>query len=313
MRICFVGAGALGCSLGGILSEAGSDVYLIDRNPAHLEALNRDGLSITESGRERTVKVKAAADVGGLDPVDLVIVLVKSFHTREAIEAAKPIIGKDTVVMSLQNGLGQEDILVDLVGRERVIAGKTYAGGVLLGPGRVLAGRVGKPTYIGELDGRVTARVEAIAAEFNRAGLDTHVSTNIAGTIWDKLLINVATGAWCAVTGAPYGVIYSTPEIKESALVAIAEAMAVAAASGVKISVKSPEEAWDKAGFGLPADFKPSMLQSLEAGQQSEVDFINGAVVRRGQRCNVATPVNRALVAVVKGIERRILKAGSSA
>jgi 2-dehydropantoate 2-reductase len=313
MRICFIGAGALGCSLGGILTEAGTEVFLIDRNVAHVEALNRDGLRITEAGQERTVKVKAALDFDGIGPVDLVIVLVKSFHTRDAVAAAASVIGPNTTVLSLQNGLGQEDIIIDLVGRERVIAGKTYAGGVLLGPGRVLAGRVGKPSYVGELDGRITPRVEAIAAEFDRAGLATSVSTNIAGTIWDKLLINVATGAWCAVTGGPYGVVFSTPEIRDSALAAIAEAMAVAAASGVRVSINSPEEVWEKAGFGLPADFKTSMLQSLEAGQQSEVDFINGAVVRQGERCNVPTPVNRTLVAVVKGIERRMLLAGGGA
>jgi 2-dehydropantoate 2-reductase len=312
MRICFIGAGALGCSLGGILSEGGSEVFLIDLNAAHVETLNRDGLRITEAGQERTVKVNAARDVKGIGPVDLVIVLVKSFHTRDAVAAAMPVIGPNTTVLSLQNGLGQEDIIIDLVGRERVIAGKTYAGGVLLGPGRVLAGRVGKPTYIGEIDGSITPRVEAIAAEFNRAGIETSVSTNIAGTIWDKLLINVATGAWCATTGGPYGVIYSTPEIRECAIAAVAEAMAVAAASGVKISVKSPEEAWEKAGFGLPPDFKPSLLQSLEAGQRSEVDFINGAVVKNGERCNVPTPVNRTLVAVVKGIERRLLGPGGA-
>jgi 2-dehydropantoate 2-reductase len=306
MRICFIGAGALGCSLGGILSEGGSEVFLIDLNTAHVETLNRDGLRITEAGQERTVKVNAAVDYKGIGPVDLVIVLVKSFHTRDAVAAAASVIGPNTTVMSLQNGLGQEEIIHEIVGRERVIAGKTYAGGVLLGPGRVLAGRVGKPTYIGEFDGRVTPRVEAIAAEFNRAGLETSVSTNIAGTIWDKLLINVATGAWCAVTGGPYGVVFSTPEIRESALAAIAEAMAVAKALGVAVTMKTPEEAWEKSGFGLPADFKTSMLQSLEAGQKSEVDFINGAVVRNGERCNIPTPVNRTLVAVVKGIERRM-------
>lgn len=313
MRICFIGAGALGCSLGGILTEGGSEVFLIDRNPTHVEVLNRDGLRITEDGKERTVKVTAALDVNGIAPVDLVIVLVKSFHTREAVAAATSVIGPETAVMSLQNGLGQEEILIDIVGRERVIAGKTYAGGVLLGPGRVLAGRIGKPTHVGEFDGKITARIQAIADEFNRAGLETHVSTNIAGTIWDKLLINVATGAWCAVTGGPYGVIFATPEIKESAIAAVGEAMAVAAANGVKVSIKTPEEAWEKAGFGLPADFKTSMLQSLEAGQRSEVDFINGAVVRQGERCNVPTPVNRTLVACVKGIERRLLGPGGGA
>jgi 2-dehydropantoate 2-reductase len=305
MRICFIGAGALGCALGGILTEAGSDVVLVARNACHVAALARDGLRITEGGQERTVPVKAATGVEGLAPVDLLVVLVKSYDTRDALMAAAPVVGPDTTILSLQNGLGQEDIIIGLFGRERVIAGKTYAGGVLLGPGHVLAGR--KPTYIGELDGSVTPRIEAIAAEFNRAGLETQVSTHIAATIWDKLLINVATGAWCAVTGAPYGVIYATPEIRECAVAAVAEAMAVAAASGVTVSIRSPEEAWEKAGAGLPADFKTSMLQSIEAGRRTEIDFINGAVVRAAEKYGVPTPVNRTLVACVKGIERRFV------
>lgn len=307
MRICFVGAGALGCSIGAALTEGGSDVHLIDRYPGHVEAMNRHGLCVCDASGERTVKVKASLDAAGIAPADLVIVLVKSYHTRAAIEAAAPIIGPHTMVMSLQNGLGHEEILADVVGRGRVLAGKTYVGGVLLGPGRVLAGTQGKLTYIGELDGAVTARVKAVAAEFSRAGLETIVSPNIVGTMWDKLLINVATGAVSAVTRLTYGALYAVPEIKACALAAVEEAMTVAAANGVVLSIATPEEAWDKAADGLPADFKTSMLQSLEAGSPTEIDFINGSVIRWGERCNVPTPVNRTLVACIKGIERGTL------
>jgi 2-dehydropantoate 2-reductase len=307
MRICFVGAGALGCSIGGVLTEGGSEVHLIDHYPAHVDAMNGRGLRIRDEVGERTVKVSAHRDAGGIGPVDLVIVLVKSFHTREAIEAAMPVVGPRTVVMSLQNGLGHEEILAEVVGREHVVAGKTYVGGVLLGPGHVLAGTRGKLTYIGELDGTVTPRVDAIAQEFGRAGLKTIVSANIVGTMWDKLLINVATGALSTITRLTYGRLYAIDEVKECALAAVGEAMAVAASAGVKLSIATAEEAWIKAADGLPADFKTSMLQSLEAGSKTEVDFINGAVVRWGERCGVATPVNRTLVACIKGIEQQAL------
>lgn len=302
MRICIIGAGALGCVLGGILTEAGSDVVLIARNAGHVQALVRDGLRITEGGRERAIDVKAATGVEGIDPVDLLVVLVKSQDTREALAVAAPVIGLDTTVLSLQNGLGSEEVLIDLVGRERVVLGRTYAGGVLLGPGHVLAGR--KPTIIGELDGCRTSRIAAIAAEFNRAGLETRVSTDISGVVWDKLLINVATGALSAITGAPYGILYADPELEACALAAVAEGIAVAEACGVTVSVASPRDAWERAGDSLPDDFKPSMLQSIEAGRASEVDFINGAVVRHGALRGVPTPVNRTLVACIKGIER---------
>lgn len=306
MKVCVLGAGALGCSIGGTLAEAGSEVYLIDVWQAHVDAINSGGLRMQDGSSERAVKVRAATDCRGIGPADLVIVLVKSFHTREAIEAAATIVGDHTVVMSLQNGLGHEDILADVVGRRRVIAGKTYVGGVLLGPGQVIASTKGKDTHIGELDGSLSERVRAIAAEFKRAGLDTVVSPNIVGTIWDKLLINVATGALSGITRLPYGGLYAVPEVRDCAFAAVAEAIAVAEASGVKLSIREPQQAWTKAAQGLPPEFKTSMLQSLEKGASTEIDFINGSVVRWGEKCNVPTPVNRSLVACIKGIEHRM-------
>jgi 2-dehydropantoate 2-reductase len=308
MKICILGAGSLGCAIGGVLAEAGSDVTLINRSKAHVDAINRIGLRMRKSESERTVKVKAATGCQGIGRADLVIVLVKSFHTQEAMHAAKPLLDDGTVVLSLQNGLGHEDILAEIAGRERVLAGKTYAGGMLLGPGHVVDGTRGKQTIIGELDGTVSERVRRIAAEFNRAGLQTTISSNIMGTIWDKLLVNVATGALSGITGLPYGQLYKVPEVRDCALAAVAEAMAVAGASGIRLSIEEPREAWLKAGEGLPAEFKASMLQSLEKGSRTEIDFINGSVVRWGEKCGVPTPVNRALVAGIKGIEYRMVQ-----
>lgn len=306
MKIYFLGAGALGCAIGGTLAAAGSDVTLIDRYQAHVDAINRDGLLMKNGETDRVVRVKAASDCRGLPPADLVIVLVKSFHTRDAIMSALPIVGEHTAVMSLQNGLGHEDILAEAVGASRVLAGKTYVGGVLLGPGRIIAGTRGKRTIIGELDGSIGKRVTAIADEFERAELPTTVSDNIIGTMWDKLLINVATGALSGITGLPYGGLYVVPEVEACAVAAVAEAMAVARAAGVKLSIDDPRDAWIMAAEGLPAEFRTSMLQSLDKGSTTEIDFINGSVVRWGARCNVPTPVNQALVAGIKGIERRL-------
>lgn len=304
MRICFVGAGALGSTLGGALARGGAAVWLIDPFRAHVEAINTHGLRLLEGGVETVVKVAActaAAEVGAV--ADLVIVLVKSYHTRDAIRAAAPIIGPQTVVMSLQNGLGHEDILSEEIGRDRVMAGKTYVGGVLLGPGHVRAGVVGKETIIGEFDGRATARAERIVEAFNRAGVRTLLTDNIMGTMWDKLFINVAGGGLTAITGLTYGGLYALPVLEACALSAVGEAIAVAQASGVTISIVDPRRAWTMASAGLPPEFKTSMLQSLQAGSLTEVDYIHGAVVRAGAACGVPTPVNATIVALVKGIE----------
>lgn len=304
MKICILGAGALGCAIGGVLSEAGNEVWLINRNAAQVEAMNSRGLVLRDAGTDRTVAVRAATTAQSAGVVELVVVLVKSFDTRQAMEAAQSLIGPATVVLSLQNGLGHEDILAEIVGRERVLAGKTYAGGTQIGLGHVLVGTRGKDTHIGELDGTVSERVHRIAQVFNAAGLDTTVSDNIMGTIWDKLLINVATGALTGITRLTYGEMYQQPDLEACGVVAVAEAMAVAEASGIRLSITDPRDAWLKAGAGLPYEFKTSMLQSLEKGSVTEVDFVNGAVVRWGAKCGVPTPVNQTLVACLKGVER---------
>lgn len=308
MKVCVVGAGALGCTIGGTLAEGGNEVCFVDANRAHVDAINASGLIMNKAGQQRVVRIAAATDASGIGVVDLVIVLVKSFHTRKAIEAACNIIGNDTVVMSLQNGLGNEEILGEVVGPERVMSGKTYVGGVMTGPGQVIASTEGKLTYIGELDGSIGERVRHIAGTFNEAGLQTSVSDNIVGAIWDKLLINVATGAVTAISGLTYGELYAMPELEAVSIAAIAESMAVAAAKGVSLSIKEPRQAWSMASDGLPPGFKTSMLQSLESGSVTEVDFINGSIVRAGRTCGVPTPVNETLVACVKGIERRMVR-----
>ncbi|MDB5858575.1 MAG: 2-dehydropantoate 2-reductase [Ramlibacter sp.] len=303
MQIAILGAGALGCAIGGTLAEDGHAVVLVNRNRAHVAAINGRGLLMRSAAGDRAVPVAAATDAAGLGVMDLVIVLVKSFDTRGAMAAASHLVGPDSVVLSLQNGLGHEEILAEIVGRERVLAGKTYVGGVLLAPGEVQAGVAGKETLIGELDGSDSARARRIAEAFNRAGLATTVSPNIVGTMWDKLLVNVATGALSAITRLAYGDLYRSAHLEATALAAVEEAIAVARAQGIALASTDARAAWTKASAGLPGDFKTSMLQSLERGSVTEIDFINGAVVLHGARLGIPTPVNATLVACIKGIE----------
>lgn len=304
MKIAVLGAGALGCAFGASLTLAGHEVWLLNRSAGHVDAMRRDGLRVDDASGSRLVPVMATTRAQEAGIADLVIVLVKSFHTAAAMQGALSLVGPGTVVLSLQNGLGHEDILGGIVGRERVIAGKTYVGGVMLGPGHILSGVAGKNTYIGELDGRLSRRVDAIADAFSAAGLRTMVSDNIVGTMWDKLLVNVATGALSGITRLNYGQLYDEPRLAAVAQAAVAEAIAVASAAGVRLSLTRPREAWELASAGLAPTFRTSMLQSLEKGSVTEIDFINGSVVRWGERHGVPTPVNATLVACIKGIER---------
>lgn len=306
MKICIVGAGSLGTVIGGALALNGHEVHMIGRKK-NMDAINTLGLTLLfPDGTEKVAQVKAYENADGIGPCDLVIVLCKAFDTEGLMRESLELVGLDTVVLSLQNGLGSEDLLCDIVGKEHVIGGKTYIGGMMLAPGKTQATIQGKETLIGELDGSVTERILEIGEVFNAAGMKTTVSDNIMGVIWDKLFINVATGAVCGITGLPYGDMYQMPELVKTAEKAVQEAMDVAAAAKVVTSGRTPHEVLELARENLPYDFKPSILQSLEKKRSTEISVINGAVVSYGKKYGVSTPVNEVLSACVKGIERHI-------
>lgn len=310
MKIVMLGAGALGSTIGGTLAMGGNDVHFVDMWQEHVDLINKDGLHMTNEKEGWYVRVDARTTADTIGEADLVIVLVKSFATKQAVEQLKQtnVIGKNTLVMSLQNGLGNEETIASVIGSENVISGKTYVGGRLIQAGYISAGVQGKWTYIGELNGEITDRIQTVCNVFNDAGLLCEVSDNIKGLIWDKLLINVAAGALCGITRLPYGPLYEEDYIKDVAVAAIQEGIQVAKAAGVVLKSEDPQYPWVAASEGLPGTFKTSILQSLELKRPTEIDFINGSIVEWGKKYGIATPVNQTLVACVKGIEKYILK-----
>ena len=310
MKIVMLGAGALGSTIGGTLAIGGNDVHFVDMWQEHVDLINKDGLHMTNEKEDWYVRVDARTTADTIGEADLVIVLVKSFATKQAVEQLKQtnVIGKNTLVMSLQNGLGNEETIASVIGSENVISGKTYVGGRLIQAGYISAGVQGKWTYIGELNGEITDRIQTVCNVFNDAGLLCEVSDNIKGLIWDKLLINVAAGALCGITRLPYGPLYEEDYIKDVAVAAIQEGIQVAKAAGVVLKSEDPQYPWVAASEGLPGTFKTSILQSLELKRPTEIDFINGSIVEWGKKHGIATPVNQTLVACVKGIEKYILK-----
>lgn len=310
MKIVMLGAGALGSTIGGTLAIGGNDVHFVDMWQEHVDLINKDGLHMTNEKEDWYVRVDARTTADTIGEADLVIVLVKSFATKQAVEQLKQtnVIGKNTLVMSLQNGLGNEETIASVIGSENVISGKTYVGGRLIQAGYISAGVQGKWTYIGELNGEITDRIQTVCNVFNDVGLLCEVSDNIKGLIWDKLLINVAAGALCGITRLPYGPLYEEDYIKDVAVAAIQEGIQVAKAAGVVLKSEDPQYPWVAASEGLPGTFKTSILQSLELKRPTEIDFINGSIVEWGKKYGIATPVNQTLVACVKGIEKYILK-----
>lgn len=310
MKIVMLGAGALGSTIGGTLAMGGNDVHFVDMWQEHVDLINKDGLHMTNEKEDWYVRVDARTTADTIGEADLVIVLVKSFATKQAVEQLKQtnVIGKNTLVMSLQNGLGNEETIASVIGSENVISGKTYVGGRLIQAGYISAGVQGKWTYIGELNGEITDRIQTVCNVFNDAGLLCEVSDNIKGLIWDKLLINVAAGALCGITRLHYGPLYEEDYIKDVAVAAIQEGIKVAKAAGVVLKSEDRQYPWVAASEGLPGTFKTSILQSLELKRPTEIDFINGSIVEWGKKYGIETPVNQKLVACVKGIEKYILK-----
>jgi 2-dehydropantoate 2-reductase len=306
MQVCVLGAGSLGSVIGGVLARAGHDVTLVTRNDAHVDAVRERGLVLVDDHARTVVRVDAVTSPAGLRPPDLLIVLVKSFDTRSAIEGAAHLAGDHTVILTLQNGVGCEEIIGDVVGADRLIAGRTFVGGSMIEPGVIEYGVEGRTTVLGELDGSVTSRLRAVADSFGSAGMEVEVSTDIVAMMWEKLFVNVATGAWSALTGLPYGELSVEPDVERMAIATVQEAIDVATALGIAVTTTDPSVPWRRAWTGLPYGFKASMLQSVEKGSRTEVDVMHAAVVAGGRRSGVPTPINDTLLAAVHGLERRL-------
>ncbi|MEM2924579.1 MAG: 2-dehydropantoate 2-reductase [Methanocellales archaeon] len=295
MQIAVMGAGAIGSLFGALLAREGYDVTLIGRE-AHVKAILERGLRV--SGLEEfNIRIKAFTRAV---EADLFLFTVKSYDTEQAARAI-PVGGK-TVVLTLQNGIGNEEIIASVVGVERVISGKTSYGSTLVEPGHIRYTGAGE-TIVGELDGRVTERVRAIAELFNSAGIKTSIARDMRMKIWEKLIINAGINAITAITGLKNGEILKFEELKELMRLAIEEAVAVARASGIAIRDDMVERT--EAVARATAENQSSMLQDVKRGKRTEIEAINGAIVKLGERYGIPTPVNRALTALVKGIEGR--------
>lgn len=306
MKIAIIGAGAMGSLFGGLLSLAGDDVWLVDIWEEHIRTIREKGLTIRTPAGELTARPHAVTDYKTVGPADYIIVFVKSSATHAAALAALPLLGRDTAVLTLQNGYGNAEVIAGVVGAGRVLAGTTAHGATMLGPGRVLHGGKGE-THIGALDGG-NGRAAALAACLSRAGISTVTETAILNHVWGKLVINAGINALTGITGALNGRLTAFAETRELLALAVTEAVAVAAAAGIRLPYPDPV-AKVAAVAEATASNRSSLLQDLRAGRPTEIDVINGAIVREGERLGIATPVNRTLTLLVKFLEKTSTRA----
>ena len=302
-QIVFLGAGAMGCMLGGVLREGGLDVTLVDPWTEHVQAINERGLGIVGYGGDRRVPIRATTTAGEVGGADIVIVQCKAGQTSKAVAAARSLFADETVAISFQNGLGNEEAIGAIVGLDKVLAGATAQGATIVGPG-VVRNYADLPSIIGELAGGLSERAERIASTFTANGLYTTASPDIHRDMWKKLLANVALSAASAITNLSINEMMAVPALKETALRAVDEAAAVGMAAGVDLDAESAREVLlaitGKEGTGAN---KSSMCMDVLRRHSTEIDVINGAIARLGREHGVPTPVNDTLVAAIKGIE----------
>jgi 2-dehydropantoate 2-reductase len=298
MRIAIVGAGGVGGYFGAKLARAGESVVMLARG-AHLDAIVRDGLRVCSAvDGEFTAKVDALASLAGLPPVDMALFCVKSFDTRVAAEALRPVLGPDTGVVSLQNGVDNEEILDEVLGPGQALGGAAFVFSTIASPGVIAHTLLGRIVF-GELDGRVSERATRLREALAHAGVPVELSTDVRRVLWEKYLLISAQAGTTALTRVPIGVIRETPETWRMYRRIVEELAALARASGVALAADVVETIM-KGAAALAPTASSSLYHDLAQGRRLELEALHGHAVRLGERLGVPTPTVFAVYAALK-------------
>ncbi|MBU0548132.1 MAG: 2-dehydropantoate 2-reductase [Candidatus Omnitrophica bacterium] len=301
MKIVIVGPGAMGCLFTAFLSKSKEEVWLLDKNKENAARINEIGISLEGISGAWQAKPRVTANVQDIGKSDLVLICVKSFHTKQAVEQVKPLLQENTKIMTLQNGIGNIEIIAELVGEDKVIGGITNEGATLIDIGRIRHAGRGE-TIIGTLNGKAPVEIRSIREIFNKVGLQTKMSRDIKSLAWSKLIINVGINALTAITRLPNGKLIEFEGTKRILRDAVTEATRIAKRKRIKLIYDDPLAKVEAVCESTAANIS-SMLQDVLRKKHTEIDFINGVIVRLGQELGIAVPINKLLVDLVKTIE----------
>jgi len=298
MNIVILGAGAIGSLFGGLLSKK-NNVSLIGRK-THVQAIKKNGLKITGK-TQLNVRMSAEDSISkiGFSP-DLLILTVKSYDTENAIKEAKSIIGVNTVVLSLQNGLDHVNKISKIVSREKIIAGVTTHGAFFSKSGLIKHTGSGE-TILGELDGKKTERITNITDLFNKSGIETKISTNIIREIWIKAIINSSINPLTTFFQCKNGYLLENPVLEKLVENVCRESTNIANASGLNLSYQNMINKTKEVIRGTSENYS-SMLQSFKKGKKTEIKSINGKLVIIGKKHDISTSINEMLIYSVKSL-----------
>jgi 2-dehydropantoate 2-reductase len=301
MKIVMIGPGAMGSLFGGLLTRAGEDLWLVGYKKDQVETICSVGLTLEEKEGPQVIPMRATPDVTSVGKADLVIFFVKTYDTEKAVSDSLALEKEDTIFLTLQNGLGNEEVVYKKIDRKKVMLGVTGHGATLLRPGHVRHAGWGE-TFIGEPDHQITDRALRIARMFCDAGIETEVSSNIHEEVWGKLLVNVGINALTALTGFKNGQLLDYPETARLMEKLVVEATEVARRKGIVIK-EDPAERARKAAAATREN-RSSMGQDFDHRRKTEIDAINGAVVREAQPLGISVPFNQTVTDLVKAIEK---------
>jgi 2-dehydropantoate 2-reductase len=300
--IAVLGAGAMGSFVGGCLAGV-ADVTLLDVNEAHMEAVSQNGLRMDTDAGTSTVYPAAMRPEALATPPDLLIVLTKQPHTLTALAAVQPCLSPETWVLTLQNGLGNQELIERFIPKERILLGVTTYPADLLGPGHVGSHGEGQVRMM-TADGVHRPIVDEIAALFVASGQDCLVDPDLTVAIWSKVAFNAALNSMCGVTGCRVGQVGANPAGRQLAIDVAAEVVAVANKAGIKVDGAKVRATLEHA-MDTHLSHKPSMLQDMLAGRATEIGAINGAVVAVAERIGQPAPRTAALLALIRLAEDR--------
>ena len=294
-----MGSGGVGGFFGARLAKVGEDVSFVARG-AHLEAIRQGGILIENEpqGDLRAGNVRASSDPAELGPADFVIVSVKLWDTEQAAHAIQPIVGPDTAVLSLQNGVIKDDILRGVFPEKNIMGGVAYVASHIARPGVIHQTGTMQRIVVGEYDGRTSERARALHEALLRSGVKAELSDDVRRSIWEKYVFLVGLSATTATTRRPLGAVLENPRTKAFLLEVMREVVRVGRAKGVAL----PEDYADqRLGFAatLPYDMTSSMAVDLDRGNRLEVEWLSGGVVKLGKEAGVPTPANEAVCAIL--------------
>lgn len=292
--------------MGAHLTEGGHDTVLVERDLARVELLNREGLRIcSPDGAERLSRLRVLGSVQGMEPADLVVLTVKSYDTEKAVHAAMPVITGPTQVLTLQNGVGHPERIARLVSPERVLGGVTFHSIEHLGPNQLRFRKGERKTQLAPFTGKVTLAVRRICEVFNQVGLGAELCDDLQRIVWQKLTHNAAVNPVAALTGLTFEELLADEDLMMLSRALVQEVTAVMRAQGIPPEdTENPFRPVMQVMARL-GENRPSMAQDLSRGIPTEIEAINGAVVRVAGRLGLAVPLNWTVVRLIRSRERR--------